>query len=159
MELNFGPRGVLEINNAQICYRNFEGRQSQFNAAGDRNFCLIIPTKEMADALIERGWNVKEKPARDAFEEPFRTLKVKVTCNENGPTAVFKSGKNNTKLDEETIGMLDEVSLASVDLDIRPYDWNVGGRSGRTAYLKGIWAYHNQDRFATRLAEEEYPEE
>lgn len=155
MELNFGPRGVLEINGASICYKNFAGRQSQFNAPGDRNFCLIIPTKEMADALIERGWNVKEKPARDAYEEPFRTLKVKVVCNENGPTAIFKSGRNNTKLDEDTIGMLDEVSLASVDLDIRPFDWTIGGRSGRTAYLKGIWAYHNQDRFAARYNDEE----
>ena len=52
MNLTFAPRGILQIDNARITYKNFAGRGDKFNREGDRNFALIIPTTEFCDALI-----------------------------------------------------------------------------------------------------------
>ena len=69
------------------------------------------------------------------------------------------SGKNRVELNEETIGMLDDIDIKSVDMDIRPFDGE--GRFGafRAAYLQSIYITQNVDRFAARFAEEEYPTE
>lgn len=151
MEMNFGPRGIVEINDCRICYKNFRGEASKFNREGDRNFAIIIPTTEMADALVESGWNVKVKEPRDEGDIPFMTLPVKVKFNDRGPAVYLQAGKNVFKLDEDTVGRLDRIDIAQVDLDIRPYDWEVQGKTGRTAYLQSIRVIQNIDRFAADM--------
>lgn len=157
MELTFAPRGFLQIDDARITYRNFSGVGSQYNREGDRNFSIIIPTMEMADRLTAEGWNVKIKPAREPGDDPFITLPVKVKFNDRGPNAYLVVGKNMRQLDAATIGRLDRIDIRSVDLDIRPYDWVVNGKAGRTAYLQTIRVTQDIDRFAAMYAEEEYP--
>ena len=153
MKINFG-RNVLQIEDARIIYRNFEGVGSKFNREGDRNFAVIIPDREIADELIANGWNVKIKDPRDEYEDPFMFLPVKVKFNNRGPGAYVESGTSVTRLSEETIGMLDEIDIASVDMDLRPYDWDVNGKTGRTAYLQAIRVVQNIDRFGAMYAEE-----
>lgn len=151
--MNINYRGdILEISDARIIYRNFEGRGDKFNREGDRNFAVIIPDQAIADELIEKGWNVKIKDPRDGYDDPFIFLPVKVKFNGRGPAAYVASGKSYTKLDEETISMLDEIDIASVDVDIRPYDWEVSGKTGRTAYLHAINVTQNIDRFGAMYA-------
>lgn len=147
---------ILEIEDARIIYRNFAGVGSKFNREGDRNFAVIIPNQEIADELIEAGWTVKIKPPRDEYEDPFMFLPVKVKFNNRGPAAYVMSGNRPTRLTEDTIGMLDEIDIASVDMDIRPYDWEVNGKTGRSAYLQSINVIQNVDRFGARYAEEGY---
>ena len=154
MKINF-TRNILEISDARIIYRNFAGVGSKFNREGDRNFAVIIPNKEICDALIAEGWNVKIKDPRDEYEEPFMFLPVKIKFNNRGPAAYVRSGDRVTRLNEETIGMLDEIDIASVDMDLRPYDWEVNGKEGRTAYLQAIDVTQNVDRFGARYAEED----
>ena len=55
--------------------------------------------------------------------------------------------------------MIDDVDILGVDLDIRPYDWDVNGKQGRTAYLHSMQVTQQVDRFQARFAEEEAPEE
>ena len=159
MKLDFGPRGILMIDDARIVYRNFSGRGDKFNREGDRNFSVVIPTTEMADALVAEGWNVKVKPPREEGDIPFMTLPVKIKFNERGPKVYLKTGHNQVTLDEESVSILDNVDILSVDMDIRPYDWEVQGKEGRTAYLQSIKVTQEVDRFAARLAEEEFPSE
>ena len=159
MKISFGPKGILQIDEARIIYRNFSGAPSKFNREGDRNFAVVIDDEEIKDALIEEGWNVKIKAPREEGDEPFMYLPVKVKFNERGPKVYLKSGKATNRLDEESIDCLDHVDIVSVDMDIRPYDWEVQGKTGRTAYLQSIWVTQEVDRFADRFAEEEYPEE
>ena len=154
MEIKF--RGnILEIENARIIYRNFSGVGSKFNRPGDRNFAVIIPNQEKCDELMEAGWTVKIKPPRDEYEDPFMFLPVKVKFNNRGPAAYVRSGDSVTRLNEDTIDMLDEIDIASVDLDLGPYDWEVNGKTGRTAYLQAINVTQNVDRFGARYAEED----
>lgn len=154
MKINHA-RGVLEIEDARIIYRNFAGVGSKFNREGDRNFAVIIPNQEICDELIEAGWNVKIKPPREDYDEPFMFLPVKIKFNNRGPAAYVVSGDSVTRLNEDTIGMLDEIDIAKVDMDLRPYDWDVNGKTGRTAYLQAINVTQNIDRFGARYAEEE----
>ncbi len=159
MKISFGPKGILQIDEARIIYRNFSGAPSKFNREGDRNFAVVINDEEIKDALIEEGWNVKIKAPREEGDEPFMYLPVKIKFNERGPKVYLKSGKATNRLDEESVDCLDHVDIFSVDMDIRPYDWEVQGKTGRTAYLQSIWVTQEVDRFADRFAEEEYPEE
>lgn len=159
MELTFAPKGILQIDHARIIWRNFEGRGDKFNREGDRNFALIIPTEEMANELIEEGWNVRIKPPREEGDIPFMYLPVKVKFNDRGPGIYLTSGRAKNRLDEETCGLLDHIDIMDVNLDIRPYDWEVNGKTGRSAYLQSIEVFQEVDRFAEMYAEEEYPEE
>ena len=159
MHITFAPRGILQIDDARIIYRNFAGAGSKYNREGDRNFAVIIPEKEMADALIAEGWNVKVKPPRDEDDDPFMFLPIKVKFNDRGPNAYLQTGARMNRLDEESIACLDDVDIISVDMDVRPYDWEVNGKAGRTAYLQSIKVIQEVDRFAARYAEEEYPKE
>ena len=151
MMITFAPRGILQIDDARIIYRNFSGVGSKFNREGDRNFAVIIETAEQAEALTEQGWNVKIKPPREEGDTPFMFLPVKIKFSDRGPAAYLKSGTASPmKLDEETIDCLDNIDIMGVDLDIRPYDWEVNGKSGRTAYLQSIHVTPEVDRFAER---------
>lgn len=158
MHITFAPRGILQIDDARIIFRNFSGAPSKFNREGDRNFALVIPNEELKDVLVEEGWNVKIKPPRDEDDTPFMYLPVKVKFNDRGPVVRLKSGSRKPIiLDEESISCLDNIDISSVDLDIRPYDWEVSGKTGRTAYLQSMCVIQQIDRFAERYAEEEYP--
>ena len=152
MNITFAPRGILQIDDARITYRNFAGRGDKYNREGDRNFALIIPDQEIADALLNEGWNVKIKPGRDEDEEPFMRLPVKVKFTDYGPKVYLVSGGRRVELDEESIACLDNIDIESVDMDLRPYDWEVNGRTGRTAYLQSMEVTQRIDRFAARYA-------
>ena len=147
MHITFAPNNILQIDDARIIFRNFSGAPSKFNREGDRNFAVIIPEQEIADALIADGWNVKIKPPREDGDTPFMYLPVKIKFNDRGPRVYLKSDSNIIRLDKESISCLDNVDIISVDLDIRPYDWNVNGMEGRTAYLQSIQVTQEVDRF------------
>ena len=159
MELVFAPRGILQINDARIMFRNFRGEGDKFNREGDRNFVLIIPNEEIADALAKEGWNVKIKDPREEGDMPFMYLPVKVKFNDRGPQIYLITGERHNRLDENSVAILDDIDILSVNLDIRPYDWEVNGKTGRTAYLQAIEVFQEIDRFAARYAEEENPRE
>jgi hypothetical protein len=84
-------------------------------------------------------------------------MKVNVKFNDRGPTVYLKSGNGRpVKLDEDSIGILDNVDILSVDMDIRPYDWErPDGATGRTAYLQSIHVTQEVDRFAARYSDDE----
>lgn len=153
MQVKF-RKDILEIEDARIIYRNFEGVASKFNREGDRNFAVIVPNDEIKDILVEAGWNVKIKPPRDEEDTPFMFLPVKIKFNNRGPAAYLRSGETVTRLNEETIGILDEIDIQSVSMDLRPYDWDVNGKTGRTAYLQAIDVIQNIDRFGDMYAQE-----
>ncbi len=153
MQVKF-RKDILEIEDARIIYRNFEGVASKFNREGDRNFAVIVPNDEIKDILVEAGWNVKIKPPRDEDDTPFMFIPVKVKFNNRGPAAYLRSGETVTRLNEETIGILDEIDIQSVSMDLRPYDWDVNGKTGRTAYLQAINVIQNIDRFGDMYAQE-----
>ena len=155
MEITFAPRGILQIDDARIIFRNFSGEPSKYNREGDRNFALVIPNSDLAERLSEDGWNVKINDPREEGDDPFIYLPIKVKFNEKGPNVYLISGSRKNKLDEESVGILDDIDIRSVSMDVRPYDWEVNGKTGRAAYLQSIEVIQEIDRFAARYAEED----
>ena len=163
MHVTFAPKGILQIDDIdgrQIIFKNFGGRGDKFNREGDRNFSLRIDDENTADALVKEGWNVRIKEGREDDEGPFMRLPIKVKFTNYGPNVYLRTCDRVNELNEESIACLDNIEIDSVSMDVRPYDWDVNGRTGRTAYLQSMEVVQRIDRFAARYAnknDEEVP--
>ena len=136
----------LLIENARLIFRNFAGEETQFNRKGNRNFGVIIEDPKMAEKLSNDGWNVKELRPRDDQDEIRHWIPVSVNFDSFSPPKIFMlTGKTRTELDDETAGELDHAILKNVDLTLRPYNWEVNGKTGVKAYLKNLYATIEED--------------
>ena len=141
---------TLIMENAKIRFRNFAGRPDEYTREGDRSFALVIEDEDLANKLREDGWNVKMRLPKEEGAEAWYYLKVKVNFNGVPPKVVEVTSRNRVALNEDTVGILDTAELKSVDVEVSPYHWEVGGRNGITAYLKTLYATIEEDPFAAK---------
>lgn len=133
------------IENAKMAYMNFSGKEKTYNAAGKRSFCVFIDDEEVEKALIEDGWNVKHRPAISEDEEPRAYIAVSVSYNLYPPKVVLITSSGKRMLDESQIGDLDWLEIEKADVAIRPYSWEMSGKSGVKAYLKSLYVTVHED--------------
>lgn len=152
--------GTVTIENARLVFKNFAGKEGQYNREGDRNFGVIL-TPEVAEAMAADGWNVKTLKAREEDEQPTPYIQVSVGYKVRPPrvTMIGNKTRRRTELGEDLVEMLDWVDMETVDLIIQPYNWRVPGRNGRPddtgvkAYLKTMYATIVEDELDLKYAE------
>ena len=145
-------RNTVTIENAQLIFRNFAGAEGQFNAAGDREFSVILDEAN-AEKMAADGWNVRYRPAREEGDAPMPYLTVKVSFKVRPPTVVMIAGDTRTKLTEESLETLDYAEIENADLIVTPYQWAVGAKTGIKAYLKSLYVTVAQDDLERKYAQ------
>ena len=146
----------ISIEGATLIFKNFQGKKTDFNDEGDRNFGVLL-SDNMAEDLKRDGWRVKyRRPMEDdpeQYEQPW--LKVKVKFNPYPPIAWMINSRGKVRLDEENIDQLDWSRIINCDLIIRPYNYPAikGRPAGVTAYLKAIYVTIDEDEFTRKYAD------
>ena len=139
----------ITVENARIGFRNFTGKEGQFNRPGSRNFCIFLEP-ELATTLETDGWNVKFLKPRDPDEDAQAYLPVEVKYLAYPPKIMLITEGGRQYLDEDTVNILDWAEIETVDLIIRPYNWELNGKTGVKAYLKTMYATIVEDELAAK---------
>ena len=150
-----GRNDRITIENAKLIWPNFSGERSEYNAAGDRNVNIHL-TQEQANQLSADGWNVKCKPARkddpDGEERCVLEVKVKYAFKPPVVKTLGSITRQETVLDEELVGLLDDADIKTADITFVPYFWDVNGSVGVTAYLRRLYVELEEDELDLKWA-------
>ena len=140
------------IEGARIIFRNFAGKEGQYNREGDRNFSVLLPD-DIARQMEEDGWNVKYlKPREEGdVEQPY--VQVSVNFRGRPPHVVMITSRGRTDLDEDSVELLDWADISNVDMILNPYQWQVRENSGIKAYLKSLYVTINEDELELKYAD------
>lgn len=139
------------VEDARLVFRNFSGKEGQYNREGDRNFSVILDP-EIANVMLRDGWNVKYLSAREEGEEDTPYIQVAVNFNNRPPRVVMITSTSRTNLTEESIDVLDWADIQMADLIARAYDWTVNGKSGTKAYLQSLFITIEEDALERKYA-------
>lgn len=146
----------VSIAGAQLIFKNFRGKKTDYNEEGNRNFGVLID-EDLAEKLEQDGWRVRRLRPKDddpeQFEQPW--LSVKVRFDPYPPIAVLINSRGRKTLSEDTIDQLDWSRIKNCDLIIRPYQYppsNFSPEGGVAAYLKAIYVTIDEDEFEAKYA-------
>jgi hypothetical protein len=150
------------LEGVRIIFRNFTGKEGQYNPEGARSFGVILP-EELAEVMANDGWNVKTLKPKEEDEEEVETpwLPVKVGYGKGKPPLIMLiTDRGRTSMTEETVDMLDwvdirtdpETGLSMVDMIVRPYHYEVRGSKGIAAYLQSLYVTIDEDPLAVKYA-------
>lgn len=142
----------LTFEDCRIVFRNFAGKEGQYNREGDRNFALIIDN-EIAPVMQDEGWNIKYLRPREEGDEPQAYMQVSVSYKQRPPRVVLITSRGRHDVPEDLLDVLDWAAIEHVDLIVNPYQWAVNGKTGIKAYLRSIYITIEEDELEKKYAD------
>ena len=141
----------VQLEDVRIGWTNFSGSKGPFNKEGDLFFELFL-RQDVANALADEGYNVKFPDEEDQEEDEYQKdphLRIKLKMDgARPPKVVITNGSNgSTQLNADTIQILDQADILTVDIIFRPYEYDVQGSRGKSAWLKGLYVTLNRSAF------------
>lgn len=177
----------IRLFDTEVIYHDFRGAPSKFNPRGGRRTVsleLIDPQIRnrrvdddfypvSVDKLREDGWRVKTVRKREGEEDtPDRyflecVISFPQDDDRRGPKIfVVNSGDRDENgklranlLSEDSVGILDYAKILRADAEINPYNWEIKGETGVTAYIDRLYVVIEKSPYDDRYATEESPEE
>lgn len=152
---------IENLRNRDIIYRNFSGRQTQYNRNGNQKFSIVIDPA-MGAKLAKEGWNVKSRPSKNDEEEEFCTLEVRVRFDLSFARPKIKQFTRNGSvvINEHNIANFDDAEFKQADIVLRQYAWtNPAGETGVSAQLAEMYVRLEEGVLEAKWAEEEGPGE
>ena len=154
-EQKFDTPALLNIEDAQLIWRNFSGKGGGFNAEGNRNFSVVLDEDQYQDLAL-MNWRVKTYVPKNDDEPlpPIYSLNVKVNFNSNRPPKIYLiTESSRAMLDEDSIDILDFADIVTADLVINPYYTETAlAGAGFSAYLQTAYITIREDKFASKYA-------
>jgi hypothetical protein len=147
---------TFQVEEAAIIFRNFAGKEQQYNREGDRNFAVILP-EDIDIQMLEDGWNVRYLKPREEGDAPVPYISVAVNFKNRPPRVVLLTSTSRTQLDESSVEILDWADIKKADLIARGFDWFVNGKSGTKAYLQTMFVTIEEDALERKYAINENP--
>lgn len=149
-------RNNITIEGARILFRDFSGEKNRYNS--DRTFTVVIEP-ELAVKLEADGWPVRYLEPRSEEEERTAILRVKVSFGKVPPQIVIISGGVKKNLDESNVNILDWAYIDNVDVQIRPYNYDINGKTGVKPYLKSLWVTLRDDTLESKYRDIPYADD
>lgn len=146
------PNDTVLIEGARIVFRNFAGKEDQFNREGNRNFAVLLDP-EVAEALSADGWNVKILRAREEGDEPQPYIQVSIGYKVRPPRIVMITSRGKTELNEGLLDLLDYADIVTTDLIFLPYNWEAAGKTGVKAYVKSMFVTVREDELEQKYGD------
>jgi hypothetical protein len=103
--------------------------------------------------MEQDGWNVRWLEPRNEGDERKAFISVAVNFNNRPPKIILLTNKGETRLDEETVGMLDWAEKEQIDLTINPRYWDDNGRQRVKAYLRTLRVKIYEDELEQEIDE------
>lgn len=161
----YNGRIYMVITDAKLLsmpFRNFEGRKSDFNPMGEKEFGVVIEDAELAQQMAADNWTVKTLTNRDGKDylygikvdgEDLHWVKIKVKYRDNKgnptipPKVLIRTTNNEIKYGEEDLKDLDTADLMDVDLKINIRTRTTNGKTYTTGYLNTMIATLLDDNY------------
>lgn len=147
---------MLFIEDAQVIFKNFSGKEGPYNDEGVRSFAVVLEDLDLVSKLQEDGWNVKPlKPMADDPDPQERFyLPVAVSYRNIPPRITMFMGDSSGKLSEDNVGELDCQKIIKADVYIAPsvYHSRVTGEDRVKAYLRSMAVFVELDPIAAKYA-------
>lgn len=149
-------RDSITVENTRLLFSNFAGEERQFNSAGQRNTCIVLPDA-LAKELMANGWNVgslepREEEAEEGVPSVYFT-QLNVRYDNYPPEIYVIKSTGRTLLTEETVETLDYLDVKSVDVVINPYPWSFNGKTGTKGYVKKMYVTLDEDELDAKYAD------